>query len=240
MTRRSNLVLGWTAALIVIAAFVRLGLWQSARAVDKQRMVEATTRVLSMRVPVPLVQATTPSQSLSHDWSAGTGEFDAGNALLLDNQQRGGRAGVRVYRIFKPEQADASLLVDLGWLPLPLDRALPVIAPVPGRIALRGLLAPPPSSGLALGPSLERKGDAWLLSRVDLGDIAARTGMSAPLAPRVLRLDPDMPIGYARDLALLVNTLPPDKHRGYALQWFALAIAVFVTALVMSRPRRSA
>lgn len=240
MTRRTTLLLGWTLALLAIAAFLRLGFWQSSRATEKQLMLQTTERVLSARVPVPLSQAADRERSLDYDWSAGPGRFDDGAPLLLDNQQRGGRSGVRVYRVFVPEQTQGPLLVDLGWLQLPLDRTLPRVAQVPGRVELRGLLAPPPSTGIAMGPSLQRQGDAWLMARLDLVEIAARTGLSVPLAPRVLRLDPALPIGYPRDLALLANTLPPDKHRGYALQWFALALAVFVTALVVSRPRTSA
>jgi cytochrome oxidase assembly protein ShyY1 len=50
----------------------------------------------------------------------------------------------------------------------------------------------------------------------------------------VLRLDPALPLGYARDLQLLANTLPPERHRGYAVQWFALAAAVLATALILT------
>jgi cytochrome oxidase assembly protein ShyY1 len=50
----------------------------------------------------------------------------------------------------------------------------------------------------------------------------------------VLRLDPVVPLGYERDLQLLANTLPPERHRGYSLQWFALAVAVLVTALILT------
>ncbi|MCZ6992416.1 hypothetical protein OH407_24100, partial [Salmonella enterica] len=89
-----------------------------------------------------------------------------------------------------------------------------------------------PSAGLALGAPLARQGEGWLMTRVDLAAIADATGLSVPLAPRVLRLDPALPIGYERDLALLANTLPPEKHRGYAVQWFALAAAVLVTAVL--------
>ncbi len=65
-------------------------------------------------------------------------------------------------------------------------------------------------------------------------------GLSS-LAPRVLKLDPDLPLGYARDLDILPNTLPPERHIGYAVQWFGLAGAVFVTALVLTwRSRRGA
>ena len=53
----------------------------------------------------------------------------------------------------------------------------------------------------------------------------------------MLKLDPASPLGYTRDLDILPNTLPPERHLGYAVQWFGLALAVLVTALVLSLRR---
>ena len=239
MSRRRNLVFGWTLAVLAIGLFASLGTWQSRRAVEKQAMLDAADRVLVDRRAVPLAAAADAQRARDYDWSVGTGRFDARGALLLDNQQREGRVGVRAYRIFVPE-AGVPLLVDLGWLPLAGDRALPRVEQPAGEHELRGLLVPPPSSGIAVGPALSATGDGWLMTRVDMDAIAAETGLSVALAPRVLRLDPALPLGYERDLELLPNTLPPDKHRGYAVQWFALALAVLATALVLTfrKPRR--
>ena len=237
MSRNRTLVVGWAAALAAIALFVNLGLWQSRRAVEKQAMLDAAAAVMTDRTPQPLSLAGDAARAREYDWAAGSGTFDARDALLLDNQQRNRRAGVRVYRIFVPAQGDP-MLVDLGWLPLSGDRTLPEIPNLDGPQALRGLLVPPPSSGLALGPAMAKQGDVWLMTRVDLAAIASETGLSVPLAPRVLRLDPDLRIGYERDLELLPNTLPPDQHRGYAVQWFALAAAVLATALILTFRKR--
>lgn len=240
MSRRRNLVVGWILAALVIALFVRLGLWQTHRAVEKEAMLDAAAKVLQRRDPQSLAAAGGAARAHTYDWATGSGQFDARDALLLDNQQRNGRAGVRAYRVFVPAQG-GPLLVDLGWLPLGGDRKLPQVPRPEGTLQLRGLLAPPPSTGLALGPALGRDHEAWLMTRVDLAAIEKATGLPAPLAPRVLRLDPAMKIGYERDLALLANTLPPEQHRGYAVQWFALALAVLVTALILTfRKRRVA
>jgi surfeit locus 1 family protein len=64
-------------------------------------------------------------------------------------------------------------------------------------------------------------------------------GLKTSLAPRVLRLDPALAIGYARDLDVLPNTLPPERHRGYALQWFGLALLTFLFALYLGFRRRN-
>jgi cytochrome oxidase assembly protein ShyY1 len=54
----------------------------------------------------------------------------------------------------------------------------------------------------------------------------------------VLRLDPALALGYPRDLDLLSNTLPPERHRGYALQWFGLSLAVLATTFLLYFRRR--
>ncbi len=237
MTRRPRLILGWLLALVVIAIFARLGVWQSQRAVEKQTMLDEAAQVLAARQPVGLEAAADPQRRARYEWASGTGEFADGAQWLLDNQQRDGRVGVRAYRVFVPDQG-TPLLVDLGWLPVAGDRAMPTVERPTGRIALEGLLAPPPSGGIALGAGMARESGGWLMLRVELPAISAAAG--TPLAARVLRLDPASPLGYTRDLALLPNTLPPEKHRGYALQWFGLAAAVLVTALILTfrTPRR--
>src|SRR5690606_24514518 len=153
-------------------------------------------------------------------------------AFLLDNQRHDGQVGVRAYRVFMPASG-TPLLVDLGWLPLGERRALPDVPRPDGVLELRGLLAPPPSPGLRLGPGIAQAGDGWLLTRIEPARVAAAAGL-AGIAPRVLRLDPALPLGHARDLEVLANTLPPEKHVGYAVQWFGLAATVLGVAGVLA------
>ena len=239
VSRRLPPWLGWTLAAIAIAAFCAAGAWQLRRMHEKQAMLDALAAVLRERKPQPLVLAEDAARARDYDWAAGAGRFLDGPAVLLDNQQRDGRAGVRVYRAFRPQGAVQPMLVELGWLPLPGDRALPRLEPVNQVGTVRGLLLPPPSHGL-LAPSAVRQPDGDVLATaLDAKALPALLGV-ASLAPRVLRLDPALPVGYARDLDILPNTLTPDRHLGYAVQWFGLAAAVFVTACVLALRRRPA
>lgn len=238
MSRRATLLLGWGCALLAAAGFARLGLWQLDRAVEKERMLGQVAAVLKARDAVPLAAAAEPRAAARYDWARGGGRFLDTPPLLLDNQQRDGRVGMRAYAAFQPD-AGAPLLVDLGWRPVGPARALPAVEVPRGRVVVSGLLTAPPAAGLRVGAPMARQDGGWLVVRLEPAAVAAALGLPA-LAPRVLRLDPALPFGYPRDLVLLANTLPPDRHRGYALQWFGLAATAIAIALVLTfrRSRR--
>lgn len=230
------LALGWTFAVILIALFSTLGVWQLGRGDAKEAMLEDVREVVTERDPVPLSLAADPQRSGALDWAAGSGRFADAPPVLLDNQIRASRPGLLVYRVFVPD-AGEPLLVELGWLPMPADRRLPSIAPLPDTTRVSGLLAPPPSSGIAT-PGVTATPQGLLAIGLDR-EVMSQALQMPGLAPRVLKLDPDIPLGYARDLDILPNTLPPDRHLGYAVQWFGLAAAVLVIAVVMTvRQRR--
>ncbi len=236
MSRR-GLLSGWTLALATMALFCWLGVWQLDRGEQKRAMLAASQKALSERRPAPLAAANDPVRALDYDWAAGEGRFLDAPPVLLDNQTRAGRPGVRVYRAFQPDARAAPLLVELGWLPLPGDRRLPKTDAPRGPIRVAGLLAPPPSAGIG-NAQAARQADGSLLT-IGLRHEALADALTLPtLALRVLKLDPALPFGYARDLDILPNTLPPERHLGYAVQWFGLALAVFVTALVLTLRRR--
>ena len=228
-------IAAWLFALALAVAFCLLGRWQLNKAVIKQGMLDRVAAVLRDKQAQSLA-VLSRTDDTRYAWVAGTGHFADAPALLLDNQRRGDAVGVMVFQVFQPDQGRA-LLVELGWLPLPGNRTLPAVTRPDGTLKLSGLLTSPPSAGFALGPAyVVRDPQRWLLTRVDLGALA--TGLKTDLSPQVLRLDPALPLGYPRDLDVLPNTLPPERHRAYAVQWFGLAIATLVTALVMSLRRK--
>jgi cytochrome oxidase assembly protein ShyY1 len=238
VSRRRDTALGWILALLVAALFARLGFWQLARMHEKQAMLDAAHVVVQQRQALPLSAAANVTRSRDYDWSAGSGRFAALPPVLLDNQAHDERAGVRAYRVFVPDDA-APLLVELGWLPLSGDRRMPPVPRPEGAMRIAGLLAPPPSAGIAT-TVVQPQADGTLLT-IALDLPLLRRALALPsLAPRVLKLDPAIPLGYARDLDVLPNTLPPERHLGYAVQWFGLALAVLATALVLTfrKPRR--
>lgn len=222
-------------AIALTLLFAALGRWQLQRASDKEAMLAASKFQVAERRREPLPTAL--AKATGYSWIGARGRFEPTPVLLLDNQRRGAKVGVLVLGIFLPEDSSGALLVNLGWLPLPADRTLPTPRLPADPVWLEGLLAPPPAAGIAMGPAYQPvEPDRWLLTRVDVGALAV--ALKRPLAARVLRLDPSLPLGYPRDLDVLANTLPPERHRGYALQWFGLALATVLFSLFL-RFRRS-
>lgn len=236
--RASTLWIGWTVAILLIVAGCALGSWQLSRMHQKEAMLASVGTVLRARAARPLEIAAQEARAQTYDWAAGEGRFLTQPAWLLDNQQRDGRPGVRVFRLFQPDGGSTPVLVEMGWLAVSAARELPVVGPAPNeRIEVRGLLLPPPSGGLLAGAESQTPDGQHLVIALDPATIAARSGV-ARIAPRVLRLDPDLPIGHARDLDVLPNTLPPERHLGYAVQWFALAAAVLIIAVLLTLRHR--
>lgn len=231
-------------ALACIVGFVRLGFWQLHRAEYKDALLAHSREILAARLALPLA---TEADALRADpnrddytWTSGNGRFLPVPAVVLDNQVRDGQPGVRVYRVFQPDGARRALLVELGWRPLQLHRQLLPEPALPGNWSLHGLMAPPPSAGLQL--AMSGSGMQWqpdgtlLLMRLDAPQgIAAAYGLRQGLSSRVLRLDPAMKLGYARDLDVLGGSLPPEQHRGYAVQWFGMAAGLLVVTIVVAR-----
>jgi surfeit locus 1 family protein len=220
--------------LCLVLGFSALGRWQLGREQVKREQLAAAAAALAAPA-VALERATGQGDGIQR--VAGRARFLETPRLLLDNQRRGQRVGMRLYCAAQPASG-APLLVDLGWLPVDGARTLPVADCPRGEHVLAGLLVPPPSVGLRLGPGLVAQDRDWLAMRIEPAAVAVAWSLPAALSPRVLRLDPALPLGHERDLDLHANTLPPEKHRGYALQWFGLAATTFVLILVLNLRRR--
>lgn len=247
MTRRSTLAIGWVLAIGAMLAFGAAGRWQLARMHEKEAMLAAAGQALDRGDPRPLLLASDTASARGYAWSEGAGRI-ANTTLWLDNQQRAGRAGVRMYCILFPDDGVQAVLLDAGWWPLDGQRDLPRFGcPAGDGQRVRGMLAPPPSIGLAPGDAVAPAGEGrWLAARLDMAVVARALRLATGLAPRVLRLDPARAPGDAgvmlapgeRDLEVLANTLTPERHLGYAVQWFGLAATVLVIAVVLTARRR--
>ena len=224
------------AAALLVAIFLSLSAWQYGQGEQKQQWIDAWQAALA----APPVEMAAALRGSTPRTIADTFVPDEGAGwILLDNQRRGAEVGVKAYRILRSAEG-VRVLADFGWVPWPSRDQLPSLDPPPASVPVLGLWVDWPGQGIALGPNPldpARRREPVLLTYLDRGELASWAGLS--LAAGVLRVGPESPYGFVRELAPLPNTLPPDQHYGYALQWFGFAVALVVIVVVLSWKHRA-
>src|SRR2546423_1035089 len=168
-----------------------------------------------------------------------TGRLDGARQFLLDNRTYRGRAG---YEVLTPltRAGAAPLLIDRGWVPFTGTRArLPDISfEAAAPVSLSGRIAQLPSPGLASGRSAPEARAAWpkVTSYPSVAELSAALG--APLAARIVLLDPQAPFGYLRDWQ--PPGMAPLRHLSYAIQWWSFAALALIVWAIMSTRRTHA
>lgn len=228
------------AALLPV--FVSLGFWQWNRGQARQEQwdeyargdaaaIEADTATLARLGRYARVRV--------------AGRFDGERQFLLENISHRGAPGYHVLTVLQLEDG-GRLLVNRGWLPFSgyRDRLPDTSLPEPERagapdatqdavLRLSGRLAALPVAGLASGRSAPTGDWPRVTSFPTLAQLEAAYGTS--LLPHVLWLDADSGPGYLREWS--PSGLPPERHIGYAVQWwcFALLLAGLFIGLNLKR-----
>lgn len=230
--------LGWLLlALAVAAAFASLGCWQLRRADEKAAWL-ADWAERAHRPAVDLAALDAAAATSRYRRVVLRGEYRPQHEFLLLNRIHDGRPGVEVYTPFAPAGGGDWLLVNRGWYEATPGHVPAPLPPPAGLVAIDGLLAQPANPGLRLG-SIEPAGP-WPQPVVWLDAPAAARALGRGVLGAVLLLDPALPGGFVRDWHPDPGMFGPERHRGYAVQWFALAVTVLVTFVALDRRRRRA
>lgn len=222
-------LLWFLCAALVSAGLARLGYWQWQRAQEKEAIIAGLDRA-RQAAPLDYEAAVRAASEQGYAAVLLRGRYDPTHQIYHDAQLREGKPGLQVYTPFETE-AGAWLLVARGWTPLPVEsrQQLPALPTPTETVELRGVLSPPPGAAMRMGATTTHTDWPWLTPRIDLDESAQR--LQRPLLDFVLQLDPASPAALLRDWQ--PGFLPPERHRGYAVQWYALALTVLVIYFVL-------
>lgn len=216
--------------VVMLPVLVLLGLWQSERAAYKDELETQFGATLGS-MPAALGRSATPASRLRRLRLFGRyGE----QRLLLDNQIHEGQVGYWLLQSFTAE-ADGTLqqvLVNRGWLAAPARRdQLPALPPTPaGRQSLIALQWPDlgalPSFGTPQPPEA-LDDELWRIQRIDWPAIDT-------LVPGLMSAEMRLEAGQPGVLVAAPARLGfgADRHRGYAFQWFGLALTLLIGYIV--------
>ncbi len=225
-----------TGAVLLTGLFILLGVWQLNRAQEKQAML-SRYETLSQRRPVELQLPVVNEARWRYQNVKLTGRFDREHQFLLDNQVYRGRVGYNVLTLLEPTGAKQCILVDRGWIPAGASRIkLPRVPVTARRVTIQGEVYVPYGKGYRLG-GMDSGEQGWprRIQFIDFEQIGRRT--AAPLAQMIIRLNPTSPYGYMRDWQIVAFS--PQRHLGYAVQWFALAVGMLVIFIVVNTNRKT-
>ena len=214
---------GWLPSLVVallLPLLVGLGFWQLSRA-DEKRVLLAEFEARRQADPVAVTDLERLAD-LAHVRIRLQGQFDAGHSLLLDNRVRGGQVGVELLQPFYDQPSGLWLLVNRGWLPWPDRRQAPRYSTPEQPLELVARVYVPPGSTFQLQADPTTSTWPKLVTALDPERLWRQLGRGG-LAYEV-RLEAG-PAAYQTQWPLVA--MGPEKHTGYAVQWFALAAALF-------------
>lgn len=239
----------WVLAVLAVAAVpAGLSAWQWQRGEDKaatlariaqwEREAAAGLARLAAVAGSTAPGADSPADGMRLDFE---GRWLAPMVWLVNNRivnrQPGYDVVIAVEDLADLREAGSSgvapraALVNLGWIPATGGRDLLPTPVIPSRLRVQGIFRTE-ATGLLLGANVEDHGN-WPM-RIQQPDPRQLGGwLAVPLASGLIHQQEGSPFRiHYRPVVL-----PPERHRGYALQWGLLALAVIGVALAASARR---
>lgn len=219
--------------LILLAFLLSLGFWQLKRA-DEKRIFIADQREAENKKVVQLSLMDLDPEGIRYRQIEVSGDYDPQHQYLIDNQIINGQAGYFVMTPFKIDGLDKAVLVNRGWVVLNKDRRiLPNLDFSVTETVLTGRINNFPSVGMKLvGAEIPTEGWPSVVQVVDTLILSKKLGYS--LLPFQIELDTNMKNGYQREWKKR-TVMSPEKHIGYSIQWFGLALALTVLFIKISK-----
>ncbi len=214
-------------AALLLPLLVSLGFWQLSRADEKRETSAAFDRLRAAPI-----QELTAQEAGAADYTRVSvrGELDNARTLLIDNRIRHGRFGYEVVSPLRIAGGEAWVLVNRGWIEGDAGRrSLPVVPAVNGEVVLRGHLYRD-RAGFELAGGDAGSGWPRVVPHLDFAQLAGELGVE--LLPFSLRLDADSASALAVEWRIVNQG--PAQHVGYAVQWFAMSVALVLAWLFAS------
>ena len=171
------------------------------------------------------INVTKENQLTNLKWIKAQGHYLNKMTMLLDHRTHKGQVGFDVLTPFQINHNQKLLLVNRGWVPQPAPETLPIVKTIDGDQTITGYIKMKNEYVFTLGENiLNPKQWPLVMQKIDFNTIDQLTQHT--FYPFVLRLDPKDKQGYLRDWQI-VNVLP-QRHFGYAVQWFTMALALVI------------
>ena len=234
---RLRTIVALIAAIVAIAVAFSLGHWQLRRAEEKLALQASWDRA-AQQAPIEVTASAVGAIGANLPRSVRlSGRFVHEHEIWLENRRMDGRAGF--FLITPLRLADGAIVpVNRGFAPRdPLDRTrLPEIGRPQATVVIEGLAVEQPPRVLQLGDASASASGGPIWQNFNFAEFERASGMRA--ARFVVRQSGGADDGLLRNWPPI--SVGVDTHRGYAIQWFALAALIaFLTLFFGYRKLRA-
>jgi len=200
--------------LSFFALFCFLGTWQVHRYHYKQAMLMAYQSRLTA-APKPFIALVESGQDMQFQPIRVTGIYQNELTVYVQNIFKYRQVGFEVLTPLQVQGTQKLLLVDRGWFAQPQDQLLPIVTPIKGLQTIQGSIKLMNERPFILGKnSQDANAKPLIVQRVDIDELSRITHQA--YYPFILQLT-------AHPL-----TIVPERHLGYAVQWFGLAVVMWI------------
>jgi len=213
--------------LLLLPVLVNLGFWQLDRAEEKKQLLAFYEKQRELE-PVALINLISNSQAKYQNVTV-MGKYDTDHYWLLDNQPRAGKVGYEIIMPFNFSDQSGktqTLLVNRGWVSANVDRRiLPIINTPENIVSIKGYLYPLQVNAV-IKHSQNDLSVEWPKRVLQLDNKATSKALNEIVEPLMLRVNEES-VGAFITQWPVINT-QPEKHHGYAVQWFSMSIALLL------------
>lgn len=214
------------ATLVLVLLGIALGNWQTRRAAEKTALQARLEQGMAAS-PLVLDGGPVDPARLAFHRVIVTGEFVPNWPVFLDNRPQNGRTGFILLMPFKIAGSNKAVLVARGWLPRNTaehDRLPPFVTPA-GQVRIEGRAVRQLARVMQLGTAGPLQPNA-LVQNLEPVELARASGLD--LLPVVVEQTGPDTAGEGLQRNWPAPSLDIDRHKGYALQWYALAAMAFL------------
>lgn len=219
--------------LLLLPLLIRLGFWQLDREAEKRELQQLYEQRQSAE-PLPLSQINWQNSAIGWSRIKAEGYFDTRHHFLLDNRIQSGQVG---YEILTPFLTDYGvLLINRGWIAAGQRRdILPAIDTPAEKVTIEATVYVPDGELMMLAEE-SLAGDQWpkRVQQVNLERMSAV--YTERFIPARLRISEGSEGALSVDWQTV--NMQPEVHRGYAIQWFLMALALVILYLYFSIRRK--
>ena len=218
----------------LLGTLVGLGFWQLDRADQKRELFGAFEAGNADAAATALIDGDALAER-RYERLRLHGRFLSSHQILLDLVTHAGRVGYQVLTPFLPADSAQWVVVNRGWIAAAPDRAeLPNLDVAEHDRTVVGQIDALPRPGLRLDVPEEPGSAPWPRALLFPTFDELEAALDLPLVDYQLLLAADQADGFVREWQ--PRSITPERHLGYALQWFSLAAALFaITAAVTIR-----